>query len=610
MPSLPDASLSILASPFSPATAAKIILAIISLVLIVASLYYVSPTRLTRILSDAMNNLDKIFVEVSVAGLLGLLSPDDVQTVVSTYQMLRVEVGKVQTETLRNSKSWCTSLFSVFAGGSVSLVRCIKKVKEFQRHLQTRPPTGVLQNKTPASGHRPFPLPPPPSNNNCLRSSNNHPSRKQNRARRPPCPIPSPTAAPSGSLTRGYHHQGGGGYPSPPPARDARVAPGTRDSESSSIYGAPMNALRQPEPPVAPKDHREQREPERDRDRKRDREREREQRERERERERAADAARTRAGQGPRATTAGTRPRPARIRTKLAAPVAAWQGGSPVPSAHGPPPLSQSQSQSAQVQAQQQQQHQRGPGVGWLGLGPGGACKRARAGSFTRPSSRCAPLSPPGSGSGSGGRKGFEYGGGGGGNAKTAKMLMRDVYGTRSPAIDKWEMDASNANNANANSSFNSGVVGGSTNTGAFSLGVGHLGVGIDTPRANASRAGSSVAAIHSSYQFCNMGSGAHRTNYSTCESKFKSFPLSKDGSRNAIMLLIGKNKLAVPAKAQGTISFTCSFGSSRPGVLTIYPEVIPHVGVPSRLQFFASPDGTAGDYDHTRIYPFNIFFA
>ncbi|KAJ7759111.1 hypothetical protein B0H16DRAFT_1534397, partial [Mycena metata] len=136
MPALPDGSLSILASPLPSTTAAKIMLVVIGLLLVVALLYYTSPTRLTGVLSDAMSNLDKVFGEVSTAGLLGLLTPEDIQTVVSTYQMLRVEVGKVQAETLRNSKSWCTSLSSVFAGRSVSLFRCIKKVKEFQRHLQ------------------------------------------------------------------------------------------------------------------------------------------------------------------------------------------------------------------------------------------------------------------------------------------------------------------------------------------------------------------------------------------------------------------------------------------------------------------------------------------
>ncbi|KAJ7759060.1 hypothetical protein B0H16DRAFT_1720482 [Mycena metata] len=79
---LPDASLPILASPLPPATAAKVMLVVI---LIAASLYYVSPTRLTRVLSVAMNKLDKVFAEVSAAGLLGLLSPEDMQTVVSTH---------------------------------------------------------------------------------------------------------------------------------------------------------------------------------------------------------------------------------------------------------------------------------------------------------------------------------------------------------------------------------------------------------------------------------------------------------------------------------------------------------------------------------------------
>ncbi|KAJ7759123.1 hypothetical protein B0H16DRAFT_1885050 [Mycena metata] len=136
MPNLPDASLSILASPFSPATAAKVMLAIFGFFLIVAFLYYVSQTRLTRALSDAMSKLDQVFAEVSTMGLLGLLPPDDMQAVVSTYQMLRVEVGKIQTETLRNSRSWPTNLSSAFAGRSISLFRCIEKVRDFETRLQ------------------------------------------------------------------------------------------------------------------------------------------------------------------------------------------------------------------------------------------------------------------------------------------------------------------------------------------------------------------------------------------------------------------------------------------------------------------------------------------
>ncbi|KAJ7759087.1 hypothetical protein B0H16DRAFT_1534297 [Mycena metata] len=132
---LPDASLPILASSLPPATAAKVMVVIIGLLLIAASLYYVSPTRLTRVLSDTMQKLDKVFVEVSTAGLLGLLPPEDTHIVVSTYQKLRVEVGNAQTERLRNSTSWRSSLFNFFPR-STRLFRCIEQVKDFRTHLQ------------------------------------------------------------------------------------------------------------------------------------------------------------------------------------------------------------------------------------------------------------------------------------------------------------------------------------------------------------------------------------------------------------------------------------------------------------------------------------------
>ncbi|KAJ7043792.1 hypothetical protein C8F04DRAFT_1251175 [Mycena alexandri] len=136
MPNLPDASLPILASLLSPATAAKAMLAIFGVIIIVASLHYASPTRLARVLSDAMNGLEKLYLEMAMAGLLGLLPSDDIHTVVSTMQLLRVEVGMLKTEALRNSKSWRASLLDFFTGRSVSLFRCIKEVKDFQTHLK------------------------------------------------------------------------------------------------------------------------------------------------------------------------------------------------------------------------------------------------------------------------------------------------------------------------------------------------------------------------------------------------------------------------------------------------------------------------------------------
>ncbi|KAJ7759099.1 hypothetical protein B0H16DRAFT_1689070 [Mycena metata] len=319
------------------------------------------------------------------------------------------------------------------------------------------------------------------------------------------------------------------------------------------MYGAPMNALRKPGSPVAPRYHRKERERERDRDRERlgDRDREREQRERERERERDRDREREQCGckrnqlqmqckrerAGPRTTTAGTRARPShhtrrtrRSRGRAGRLFLPHMARRRLPHNRNPRELQQAQ--------QQQQQHQLRLGPGSVQTGPH-AFRWQFYTSFV-PVREASPPLPPLS-SGAGGRKGSSAGGGGRNLKRDGGMIVqRDAYGTWSPAMDGWEMGASNANNANntnnanANSSFNSGVVGGSTYTGAFSLGVGHLGVGIDTPRANASRAGSSVAAIHSSYQFC-------------------SDEFDENGSRDAIMSLIGNNKLAVPAEAPGT---------------------------------------------------------
>ncbi|KAJ7759055.1 hypothetical protein B0H16DRAFT_1819457 [Mycena metata] len=376
---LPDGSLSILASPLPSATAAKIMLVVIGVLLIVAFLYYASPMRLTRVISDAMSDLDKVFIAVTTAGLLGLLSAEDMQAVVWTYQMLRIEVGTLQSDALRNSTSWCTSLYSVFTR-SKRLFRCIKQVRDFQRRLQVLQKdhrnktnslplsfatgTNVLQNKTPAPGHRR--LPPPPSNR-LPNKHNPNPNRKQNRAGRLPRRIPSPTVGPpsasgSGSnANTGYRQQGGGGYPSPPPPGPPVPPQGGGSnpySEPSSMYGAPMNALRQPGPPVAPRDHREQRERERERERDREREQrdqERDQLQMQREREQDRD----------REQQLRERDRdPREFAPHSPHPLLAWQGGLPLTSAHGPPPPSQS------VQVQAQQQHQGGTGVG-LGLSPG-----------------------------------------------------------------------------------------------------------------------------------------------------------------------------------------------------------------------------------------------
>ncbi|KAJ7701365.1 hypothetical protein B0H16DRAFT_1641051 [Mycena metata] len=88
MPGIPDAAITTLASSIPPTMAANATLVIIGLILVAASLQYTSPTRLTRILSTAMNSLENVYTDAVYSGLLSVLPADEVDIVVSTYVTL------------------------------------------------------------------------------------------------------------------------------------------------------------------------------------------------------------------------------------------------------------------------------------------------------------------------------------------------------------------------------------------------------------------------------------------------------------------------------------------------------------------------------------------
>ncbi|KAJ7180824.1 hypothetical protein C8R46DRAFT_1070697 [Mycena filopes] len=135
MPGLPDGALTILAAPLTPATAAKIMLAIIGLVLFVVALRYGSPAYQTGILSAAMTSLETVFGEIAFAGFPGL-APHDVQTLVSAMHLLRMQVGDLREQRLHNSRRWGTTLGEFFSGHSITLYRCIKEIKDLETRLK------------------------------------------------------------------------------------------------------------------------------------------------------------------------------------------------------------------------------------------------------------------------------------------------------------------------------------------------------------------------------------------------------------------------------------------------------------------------------------------
>ncbi|KAJ7759092.1 hypothetical protein B0H16DRAFT_1720514 [Mycena metata] len=138
VPVLPDGSLPIIASLFSPAT--KVVLVgIIGLPLVGTSLHYASPAYLTRVLSDAMNNLEKTYTDMICAELPRLLTAEEVEHLSSSLHSLQLKADKHRTENLLNFLSWRATICDFIPGRSVTPFRCIEEVRD----LKTR--SGILK---------------------------------------------------------------------------------------------------------------------------------------------------------------------------------------------------------------------------------------------------------------------------------------------------------------------------------------------------------------------------------------------------------------------------------------------------------------------------------
>ncbi|KAJ7759047.1 hypothetical protein B0H16DRAFT_1534164, partial [Mycena metata] len=124
--------LPILASPLSPATAAKVMICVMGLGLVIPSLYYASPTRLMCVLSDVMRNLEKVYTDLVCMQLMGLLTADDVVRL----HLLRLEVSALRAQTLLHSLSWRANIREFFNGRSFTLYRCINEVRDLETRIR------------------------------------------------------------------------------------------------------------------------------------------------------------------------------------------------------------------------------------------------------------------------------------------------------------------------------------------------------------------------------------------------------------------------------------------------------------------------------------------
>ncbi|KAJ7725956.1 hypothetical protein B0H16DRAFT_1593473 [Mycena metata] len=127
--------LPVLTSLVSAATAAKVVGAIVLLIVAVALGYYASPRRLSQVLSEAMEDVEDVYTDMISTDLFTLLSSKELEGVRSTMRMLRLKVSALQAETLRNSLSWRISIGEFFKGRSFTLYRCIDEVRDFETHI-------------------------------------------------------------------------------------------------------------------------------------------------------------------------------------------------------------------------------------------------------------------------------------------------------------------------------------------------------------------------------------------------------------------------------------------------------------------------------------------
>ncbi|KAJ7931666.1 hypothetical protein B0H13DRAFT_1957094 [Mycena leptocephala] len=130
MPTIPDAPVSMLAGSALPNTTTNAILAaLIAPAMGAAFIHFASPLRLTGVLVAAIADAEKIYVEAQQTGLLSATETEALYT-------LQLKVSAIHEETLRNSLSWCTVLGDFLRGRTLSVLRCIREVKDFETRLK------------------------------------------------------------------------------------------------------------------------------------------------------------------------------------------------------------------------------------------------------------------------------------------------------------------------------------------------------------------------------------------------------------------------------------------------------------------------------------------
>ncbi|KAJ7213071.1 hypothetical protein GGX14DRAFT_393271 [Mycena pura] len=129
-----------LAVAVSAPTNAPVQTMLVTLVLgIAGTMYYASPSRLSRIMVAAIASAEATYSEALESGALSATDASvriGVKDITKEMSSLRTKVSKIRETTLRNSLSCRAAFHQYLTGHPFTLVRCIWEVRDLQTHIE------------------------------------------------------------------------------------------------------------------------------------------------------------------------------------------------------------------------------------------------------------------------------------------------------------------------------------------------------------------------------------------------------------------------------------------------------------------------------------------
>ncbi|KAJ6519003.1 hypothetical protein C8R45DRAFT_1065826 [Mycena sanguinolenta] len=131
MSTISETSLSLLSQSNSPSIATPWARLLIAVVVIAGALYYMSPTRLARVLFTALADLERTYLSGVENGVL-TTDVDFAERITA----LQLKVSTLREASLRNSLSPFSAFFGMFnIRCSVTVLRCLAEVRELRTRI-------------------------------------------------------------------------------------------------------------------------------------------------------------------------------------------------------------------------------------------------------------------------------------------------------------------------------------------------------------------------------------------------------------------------------------------------------------------------------------------